>query len=94
MEEVNIKIYIADKEFSLKASQEDEQHLINAAHVLNERIKLLKEKTLITDKSELLSIEAFDATLRNLQLTAQIEELQKRMEYLDTILSNVLNHTS
>jgi len=85
-----IKIKIAEKEYSLKIRASEEALLRKAAKELNEKIKTMQKKTGIWDKQDLLAMIAFDCLVQNLKYeqehTNHIEQLKK--------MENLIDHTT
>jgi cell division protein ZapA len=63
MDELSIKIKIADREYPMKVRPEDEERVRRAGKNINERIKMYREKFGIDDKQDLLSMVAFDCLI-------------------------------
>ena len=60
MEELSIKIKIADREYPMKVDAEDEERIRLAGKKINEKIKLYRDQFGIDDKQDLLAMVAFD----------------------------------
>jgi cell division protein ZapA len=60
MEELSIKIRIADREYPMKVKRSDEERVRMAGKLINEKIKSYREQFGIDDKQDLLSMVAFD----------------------------------
>ncbi|MCZ8356217.1 MAG: cell division protein ZapA [Cyclobacteriaceae bacterium] len=60
MEELSIKIRIADREYPMKVKRQDEERVRTASRLINEKLKTYKEQFGIDDKQDLLSMVAFD----------------------------------
>lgn len=60
MEELSIKIKIADREYPMKVKRSDEQRVRIAGKLINEKIKSYREQYGIDDKQDLLAMVAFD----------------------------------
>lgn len=60
MDELSIKIRIADREYPMKVRREEEARVRNAGKMINDMMKSYKEKFGIEDKQDLLAMVAFD----------------------------------
>jgi len=63
MEELSIKIKIADREYPMKVKRVDEERVRMAGKLINEKLKSYKEQFGIDDKQDLLSMVAFDCLI-------------------------------
>ena len=84
-----IRIKIAEKEYSLKIRASEEALLRKAAKELNEKLKTMQKKTGIWDKQDLLAMTAFDCLVQNLkndqENTSHIEQLKKMWNMIDEV---------
>ena len=60
MEELSIKIRIADREYPMKVKRSDEERVRIAGKLINEKLKSYREQFGIDDKQDLLAMVAFD----------------------------------
>ncbi len=67
MEELSIKIKIADREYPMKVKPSDEERVRKAGKNINERLKMYREKFGIDDKQDLLSMVAFDCLIDKME---------------------------
>jgi len=63
MEELSIKIKIADREYPMKVKRVDEERVRMAGKLINEKVKSYKEQSGIDDKQDLLAMVAFDCLI-------------------------------
>jgi cell division protein ZapA len=63
MEELSIKIKIADREYPMKVKRVDEERVRMAGKLINEKIKSYKEQFGVDDKQDLLAMVAFDCLI-------------------------------
>jgi cell division protein ZapA len=63
MEELSIKIKIADREYPMKVKRSDEERVRMAGKLINEKIKSYREQFGIDDKQDLLAMVAFDCLI-------------------------------
>jgi cell division protein ZapA len=94
MDELSIKIKIADREYPMKVKRKDEERLRSAGKLLNEKIKKYREQFGIDDKQDLLAMAAFDCLIdklsddENLQVIDQT--VVEKMNHLNQLVSQVL----
>jgi cell division protein ZapA len=60
MKELSIKIKIADREYPMKISADDEERIRRAGKLINEKIKHYAQQFGIDDKQDLLAMTVFD----------------------------------
>ncbi|MBL0745166.1 cell division protein ZapA [Chryseolinea lacunae] len=60
MEDLSIKIKIADREYPMKVKLADEERVRMASKIINEKLKTYREQFGIDDKQDLLAMVAFD----------------------------------
>ena len=60
MDELSIKLKIADREYPMKVKRVDEERVRMASKLINEKLKSYKEQFGIDDKQDLLAMVAFD----------------------------------
>lgn len=82
-----IKIKIAEKEYTLRIKPQEEAILRRAAKLLNEQMKTMQKKSGIWDKQDLLAMVAFDSMVQNLKFEAEqqshIEKIKKIEDLID-----------
>lgn len=94
MDELSIKIKIADREYPMKVKRKDEERLRSAGKLLNEKIKHYREQFGIDDKQDLLAMAAFDCLIdkladdENLQVIDQT--VVEKMNHLNQLVSQAL----
>ena len=66
MEELSIKIKIADREYPMKVKHSDEERVRAASKLINERLKHYREEFGLDDKQDLLAMVAFDCLVDKL----------------------------
>jgi len=93
MEELSIKIKIADREYPMKVDSEDEERIRLAGKKINEKIKLYRDQFGIDDKQDLLAMVAFDSLYEKLQAEANStstgESAVDKINYLSKLISEV-----
>ncbi|MTI19864.1 cell division protein ZapA [Fulvivirga sp. RKSG066] len=88
MDELSIKIKIADREYPMKVKPEDEERVRRAGKNINERIRSYRERFGIDDKQDLLAMVAFDCLVDKMETEENKGDLDESV--LDKI--NQLNH--
>ena len=66
MDELSIKIKIADREYPMKVKRTEEERMRVAGKLVNEKIKHYREKFGIDDKQDLLAMVAFDCLIEKM----------------------------
>jgi cell division protein ZapA len=64
MEELSIKIKIAEREYPMKVKRDEEEKVRAAGKLINEKLKHYKEQFGIDDKQDLLAMVAFDSVVQ------------------------------
>ncbi len=91
MDELSVKIKIADREYPMKVSLEDEAQVRQAGKLLNDKIKTYRDQFGIDDKQDLLAMVAFDCLME--QMSSSVpdntidESVVNKVNYLNHILS-------
>jgi cell division protein ZapA len=88
MEELSVKIKIADREYPMKVKRKEEEKVRAAGKLINEKIKYYRDQFGIDDKQDLLAMVAFDC------LVDKMAEDQNLQEIDQTVVEKVnqLNH--
>ena len=89
MAEVSLKILIAGRTYPLTVKQEDEQAVLNAAKMINEKLKEFEVNYSVRDKQDLLAMSALNllATQQNSQ---DKPTEQDELNQLDLFVSDYL----
>lgn len=66
MEELSIKIKIADREYPMKVKRHEEERVRAAGKLINEKLKSYREQFGLDDKQDLLAMTAFDCLVEKL----------------------------
>ncbi len=94
MEELSIRIRIANREYPMKVSQDQETRIRNAARLVNERMTVYQEQFGIQDPQDLLAMVAFDCLIQESKAMDNLVGIEKdtknSLKELDSILSAVL----
>jgi cell division protein ZapA len=94
MDELSIKIKIADREYPMKVKTEDEQRVRNAGKTINERIKTYRERFGIDDKQDLLAMVAFDSLVDKMETEEKHydtdESVMQKVSHLNNLINQAL----
>ena len=94
MDQLSIKIKIADREYPMKVKPEDEARVRNAGKRINERIRMYREKFGIDDKQDLLAMVAFDSLVDKLEMeenhSSTDESVMQKISHLNNLLNQAL----
>lgn len=94
MDELSIKIKIADREYPMKVRMEDEQRVRTAGKIINDRIRSYREQFGIDDKQDLLAMVAFDSLVDKLQSeenrSSTDEGVLEKITYLNNLIGQSL----
>ena len=94
MKELSIKIKIADREYPMRVTPEDEERIRKAGRVINEKIKAYAQQFGIDDKQDLLAMVAFDILVDKSQLeeteVTHDETVSDRIFNLNDMVSKAL----
>ena len=66
MDELSIRIKIAEREYPMKVKRTEEERMRVAGKLVNEKIKHYREKFGIDDKQDLLAMVAFDSLVEKM----------------------------
>jgi cell division protein ZapA len=66
MEELSIKIKIADREYPMKVKRDDEERVRLASRLINEKLKSYRDQFGLEDKQDLLAMVAFDSLVEKM----------------------------
>ena len=95
MDELSIRIRIADREYPMKVKFEEEERVRAAAKWVNERLKTLRDQFGTDDKQDLLAMVAFDSMVQKLALEEKRLGLDQgaldKIAHINQMLSQALN---
>lgn len=88
MDNLSIKIRIADRDYPMKVKSDDEEKVRNAGKLINEKLRSYREQFGIDDKQDLLAMVAFDSVVDKLETEKQEKETD------DSVIQKInhLNH--
>ena len=94
MSELSIKIRVADRDYPMRVSPQDEERLRLAGRLLNERLKEFREQYGIQDKQDLLAMIALSTMADRLKVSKEKDgtdaALTERLARLDKLLSGMV----
>ena len=95
MAEVSLKILIAGRTYPLTVKKEEEEGVLNAAKLINEKMKEFEQNYSVRDKQDLLAMCALNllTTLQNTPKKASEPE-QELIHQLDLYVSDYLQKES
>ncbi|QJX47387.1 cell division protein ZapA [Hymenobacter taeanensis] len=94
MSDLSIKIRVADRDYPMRVSPQDEERLRMAGRLLNERLKEFRDQYGIQDKQDLLAMIALSTMADRLKVSKEKDgtdaALTERLARLDELLSGVV----
>jgi cell division protein ZapA len=93
MSELSIKIRIADRDYPMRVTEDEEERLRIAGRVLNERLKMFREQFGIQDKQDLLAMVALEIAADSLKTVKNKETLNSnfadKLTHLEDLLASL-----
>ena len=93
MDELSIKIKIADRDYPMKVKQSDEQRIRAAGKLINEKLKSYKEQFGIDDKQDLLAMVAFDFLIDKMASEETQQSLDKTVFEKVNNINNLISQS-
>ena len=93
MEELSIKIKIADREYPMKVKQSDEERIRVASKLINEKLRSYREQFGIEDKQDLLAMVAFDCLIDKMALEDKHHAFDNTVFEKVNRLNNLISQT-
>ena len=94
MDELSVKIKIADREYPMKVKRQEEEKVRAAGKLINEKIKRYREQFGIDDKQDLLAMVAFDCLIDKMAEEESLQEIDEtvadKVTYLNQLVSQAL----
>ena len=91
MDDLSIKIKIADREYPMKVKLTDEERVRLASKIINEKLKTYREQFGIDDKQDLLAMVAFDSLVEKMasEETHQVidQTVYEKVNHLNHLVS-------
>ena len=95
MAEVSLKILIAGRTYPLTVKQEDEQIVLHAAKMMNDKMKEFEQNYSVRDKQDLLAMSALNLLSAQQNIHKKAPELDKDLiNQLDLFVSDYLQKES
>ncbi len=94
MAEVSLKVLVAGRTYPLTVKQEEEQSVLNAASMINEKVKDLEKNYAIRDRQDLVAMAALNLLVTQLNTPKKSPELEKEIDQLDLFVSEYLQKES
>lgn len=93
MEELSIKIKIADREYPMKVKRADEERVRIAGKLINEKLKSYREQFGIDDKQDLLAMVAFDCIVDKMAVEETHQAIDQTVFEKVSQLSNLVSQS-
>jgi cell division protein ZapA len=94
MDELSVKIKIADREYPMKVKRTEEEKVRAAGKLINEKIKHYREQFGLDDKQDLLAMVAFDCLVDKMaeEDSPKVidETLVEKVNHLNHLVSQAL----
>ena len=88
MDELSLKLKIADREYPMKVKSVEEEKVRKAAKIVNEKLKTFRNQFGIDDKQDLLAMVAFDCMIKFLKENDKANtETQELLEEINRKIS-------
>ena len=94
MEELSIKIKIADREYPMKVKRHEEERVRAAGKLINEKLKSYRDQFGLDDKQDLLAMTAFDCLVEKMAAEesdhAVDQSVVDKVNHLNQLVSQVI----
>jgi cell division protein ZapA (FtsZ GTPase activity inhibitor) len=94
MEEVSIKVTIGNRQYPLKVKKSEEERVLRAAKMLNDRISDYEQQYAVTDKLDLVAMCAMQFATELVNFTEESAKTElaasKELELLDQLVNSAL----
>ncbi|MCU0397528.1 MAG: cell division protein ZapA [Cyclobacteriaceae bacterium] len=91
MEELSIRIKIADREYPMKVKANDEEKVRSASRLINDKLKSYRDQFGIDDKQDLLAMVAFDSLVEKMSTEENHQEIDQtvfeKVNHLNQLVS-------
>jgi len=94
MAEISLKVLIAGRTYPLTVKQEEELTVLEAANLINEKVKDFENNYAVREKQDLLAMAALNLLATQLNIPRKSPELEKEIDQLDLFVSNYLQKES
>ena len=93
MEELSIRIKIADREYPMKVKRTDEARVRAAGKMINEKFKFYREQFGIDDKQDLLAMVAFDCLVDKMAADENHSDIDQTVFEKVSHLNNIVSQS-
>lgn len=93
MDDLSIKIKIADREYPMKVKRSDEERIRQAGKAINEKIKHYRSQFGIDDKQDLLAMVAFDCLVDKLKDEENLQVIDQTVVEKVNHLNQLVSHS-
>lgn len=93
MEELSIKIKIADREYPMKVKKADEERIRMAGKLINEKVRSYREQFGIEDKQDLLAMVAFDCMIDKMAVEENHQDIDQTVFEKVNQLNNLISQS-
>ncbi|HBK87881.1 MAG: cell division protein ZapA [Cyclobacteriaceae bacterium] len=94
MDELSIKIKIADREYPMKVKRHEEERVRAAGKLINEKLKSYREQFGLDDKQDLLAMTAFDCLIQKMEAEEDTSAVDKtvveKITHLNQLVSQAI----
>ena len=95
MEELSLRLKIADREYPMKVRSEEEERVRRAARQVNEKVKSFRGHFGVDDKQDLLAMVAFDSMIKMVRWEEEgdksdIDQVLKKINTLNNLIEQEL----
>ena len=94
MDELSIKIKIADREYPMKVKRDEEERVRAAGKLINEKLKSYREQFGLDDKQDLLAMTAFDCLIQKMEAEEDTSAVDKtvveKITHLNQLVSQAI----
>jgi len=94
MDELSIKIRIADRDYPMKVKKHEEERVRAAGKVINEKLKSYREQFGLDDKQDLLAMTAFDCLVEKMAAEESDHAIDQtvvdKVNHLNQMVSQVI----
>lgn len=77
MGELSIRIKIGDREYPMRVEAAEEEQIRRAGRMVNEQLRIYRERFGTTDKQDLLAMVAFDAYMQKFEHETARQDLEE-----------------
>ena len=82
MAEVSLKVLVAGRTYPLTVKQEEEKTVLDAADMINEKVKDFEKNYAIRDRQDLIAMAALNLLVTQLNTPRKSPELEKEIDRL------------